>query len=254
MNYFCSIENTTYFHWQVSLLIQSFIEKNLQDKLLIAVAESDTKDFPYGKILSNHKRKFLHKNYNQFNLTNTLIYALENSLIEQPFCVLNPDMILINEPILEAGVSASKEYSLEVDEINESILDYKTKIEEKSNITLPSLPLGDVVGFKDLPISFFKRIQENIITLIKMNKTNLWKTALLMTIYEQFTTVHLNIKEHTLLHNNLDCNFINYKHGIPNVFHKKFHAQTFLPYQMLLNNNISVVTNYIGNLIGQISN
>jgi hypothetical protein len=101
MQYFVSAEKNSYFYWQLELLIESFKNHNLQDKLVVALADSEDGEKLVPKNISKINC-FLHKNwgknlnYRYINKFLSLDVARKSGLIKPPFVVIEPDMILLN--------------------------------------------------------------------------------------------------------------------------------------------------------------
>lgn len=63
MEYFVSAEDTSYHHWQLEFLIESFKLHKLQDKLVIAVASNnEEKLVDFSANLKTCQRIFMHDN------------------------------------------------------------------------------------------------------------------------------------------------------------------------------------------------
>ena len=59
MEYFVSAGNKAYYHWQLELLIQSFKEYGIEDKLVVAISSSEDPLYKnFCNNLKNHKRIF----------------------------------------------------------------------------------------------------------------------------------------------------------------------------------------------------
>jgi len=241
MQYFVSIENTPYHHWQVELLIESFKMKNMQDDLVIGVAKNSDSRGIWSKNITNHNNKFLHENVGRdrkflpLNKTFALIIAMENGLLKQPFAMIHPDMILRNPIKLEES-----EHNLVFDYSEDEGL--KEKIEPeivkiKDDIGLPQdsvpwIPLGDVIVFrKDIPTTFFYRVGVRIEKLLDQHGPQKWieRGAWILTMYDYLARINglARKMETTLLHDTPEINFVHYKFGLPPVFHKKYFSYDF---------------------------
>jgi hypothetical protein len=103
MKYVVSVENTSYFYWQLELLIESFLIHGIQDDLIICFAENDgNKVGGYSKNIIKYGKKIMHENTGKEKgcpVANR-IYALRNLYrsgdLDLPFVVIHSDMILKN--------------------------------------------------------------------------------------------------------------------------------------------------------------
>lgn len=241
MQYFVSIENTPYHHWQVELLIESFKMKKMEDQLVIGVARTDDARGIWSKNITNHKNKFLHenvgrdRNYLPLNKTFSLIIALENGLLKQPFAVIHPDMVLrnpieIKEDTHNLVFDYSEDESLK-DKIESEILKIKSDIGLPKD-SVPWIPLGDVMVFmRDIPTAFFYRVGVRMEKLLDEHGPEKWieRAAWILTMYDYLARVNgiARKMETSLLHDTPEVNFVHYKFGMPPVFHKKYFAYDY---------------------------
>src|SRR3990167_8898266 len=101
MDYLVCAEDTTYYHWQLELLIQSFQINNQENNLVIALAsEAGATYLDFRKLLPKHKRLIGYDNigkqkgYRYLNRPYGVIAALTHEYIKQPFCLIEPDMVM----------------------------------------------------------------------------------------------------------------------------------------------------------------
>lgn len=250
MDYFVSIENTPYFHWQTDLLIESFKKHNLEDNLLIAIASNeDAKAIPdFTFNLSKHKRIFLHPSYTEehghpcFNKIFSLISALENKILSNPFVMIHPDMLLMkpmseeiekekdddgNDVEFNICFGTDIDEALHVKEFIEPLAKEIVKARGFPDENFSWIPLGNVVKFYDVPISFFYRMAQRTRQLIEDQKENtsfdFEKGGWLLALYDYMGRLMYRgeFYEITMLHHDLTTNFIHYKHGLPPAFSKQ---------------------------------
>lgn len=273
MNYFVSIESKTYFLWQIQLLIQSFKLKNLDDDLIIGIAKNNEPVLnEYSSNIVNHKNKFLHENYAQtkgckyFNKFYSIILALNNGILKQPFALIHPDMLLYN-PIENIKENFTFNATIEETFLKDKIKDdVKLILENRLQKNANWFSFGDVIVFNEVPIEFFYRTLEHLEILIKKYgiNWNLQKAAMMLSFYEIYGKLKYEINnnlEISLLQENKEANFIHYKHGIPPVFSKLcykyegefgYFAAADGPYKVLLEHNPNSTTNYVQNVINTI--
>jgi hypothetical protein len=271
MQYYVSIENTTYFYWQIELLIESFKRKGIQDDLVIAIAENTTqKNVRFSKNILSHKNKFIHHNYGEevgykpLNKYYGLIIATTNKNIHSPFAVLHPDMVLI-EPI---DIEKHKENIVFHNGINDPVVmaAIRPELEETakaSNLKVEDfpqkLPLGNIIVYQNTELDLFHRIlwRMNLMRKKYNQETNfnLQKAAITLTILE-------NLGKYTCKGIPMECNlvdhqpfnFVHYKYGLPPVFNKKSYVSNVFmpnadPFTVLLEHNPTPVTDYVQKII-----
>lgn len=262
MKYFVSIENIPYFHWQIELLIESFKYHNLQDQLIIGIANNDSGSLPefVGNLLE-HKNKFFHFNYGQeykkFNKIYSLILAIKHNLIEQPFAIIHPDMLLF-KPLsnFDENVVFNVDYEYSTNKIESfisSILSEKHISEE----TMKTLPLGDILVFNNVPLTFFNRVIDRIHQVWdKLADPRSEKYGWMLAMYDYLGLIQYKgerLEAHLVEDKNFDFNFIHYKHGLPPHFSKHLFnydsnialLESMNPYETLLKHNPNLVTDYV---------
>jgi hypothetical protein len=136
MQYFVSIENRPYHHWQIELLIESFKMRNLDHKLVIGVNEFEEKPSIFDiRNITEHKNKIY---YNQiFHPLFGMIAAQEEGLLKQPFTFIHPDMLLIQPIVLNNKNNLTFHLRNYPDEKLTKTLDYFPK-------SMPRIELGGV--------------------------------------------------------------------------------------------------------------
>ena len=264
MQYFISIENSPYFHWQAELLIQSFKHLGLQDQLFIAITNSASpKGSKYCKNLLEHPHKFVHVPAVGPVCANKflgLICLLGTGALKKPFAVLHPDMILtkaLEEPTHSLTYHSNQNADVLKLPYDERLASIFQVHEDKIWI-----PLGDVMIFnEDIPDGFFATLYNVLIQLAAEHGENppwkLERAAWLFTIYDYFkkngSAVGLDLERSLMDETNAPV--IHYTHGMPPVFSKyHFKSQEMIigdPLDILYENNVSKTTNYIHDLIDE---
>jgi hypothetical protein len=286
MQYFISAENTSYFYWQLEILIESFLMQGLEKDLVIGIAENDSQKLKgYSSNLVKYCNKFEHSNegrsldYLPINRVSALRYALAYGILKFPFVLIHADMILRKPIELEesdnnfgtAGIILNN-----YEEINDSekILIKKTirpeleKEAEDRNLNVESFP--EIPSFSAPMIfnksfeyiwdPFFTKLQINMLSLLKKNGSNFpceraaWEQTLMESF--QHCTLRGRFMSGPLMLEDDNFNFIHYKSGIPPVFNKKFfkfESGTYYgeqgPYETILEHNPTVNTNFLHQVI-----
>jgi hypothetical protein len=215
MNYYVSIENTYYHHWQLELLIESFKYHNIQDKLFVGIAEGDGLfDKDYLKNLQSHPNKMCHENYGDeigrkdVNLYCSLLSALEFSFLAPPVTLIHADMVLVKP--LETPKDDI------IFSVDDSFDHLRTEVEEYTNI--PAwLPVGGVLTFNKDPIPLLNTI------IARSQQVKHIKSAVMLGLYEHIYDNEVDGLpiETNLLHNEVESNFIHYNKGVPPHFSKR---------------------------------
>lgn len=269
MQYFVSIENISYFHWQIELLIESFKHHNLQDKLCISIAENKNPCLlSYTKNITQHKNILVHPN-NELKCINKihgLIAFLESGKLKAPYTIIHPDHILLkpveqSEPTILFHEDSLSNLQFQIEQITSAIAS-KFNLREFNWI-----PLGDVIVVnQDLPVDFYSRILHIIESLKeKIDGKKLDKMAWILLLHELLFIKNppsISIKggrlEQSLLDHKVVMNFIHYKHGIPPEFSKYYYKYELPlalvpngldPYHAIYANNVTTSTDYVCKLI-----
>ena len=281
MEYFVSAEDTSYHHWQLELLIESFKLHGIQDKLVIAVASNnEEKLIDFTANLRVAQRMFVHDNigrkrgYLPLNRPYGLFAAVSQGLVKLPVTLIDPDMILVVPPPdpteniqFQLNPSFTSDYVMANQCPARKHIQNLLKLKEIEDADINYwIPLGSVMTFNNVPQEFFSRVVEWTETLEYERKretnVNWWhteKAAWVMTLLEYHG--HLTYRgrhdmEMTLLDNNKTNHFIHYTHGLPPVFSK--HMYRFQPpqafsmgnlFDVLLENNPTTCTNYLQHIV-----
>ena len=248
MDHLVCIENSTYHHWQIELLIQSFKIYGLQDSLVVAIAENYEPHFhDFTKNLTPHKRKFIHQNEGgPLNRVLAIRTALDNGLIEQPFYLLHADMLLYR-PINDEDLA------------NVLYAPDPTPAPDLSQLTGDFVVNpGGVMRFKTVPRSFFTSVGEYMKQMTGKYELPLidkmgWMLAMFQ--YQHILEYKPAPYEVTLKHHDVVLPFIHYRDGLPPHFNKqqylfKSHfSMGASPFEALLETNPNSVTDYVQNVV-----
>lgn len=283
MQYFVSAENSSYFYWQLELLIESFLMHGLENNLVIGLAENNEQKIKdYSSNLVRYGNKFIHSNegkelgYLPLNRVSALRYALAYNIIKTPFVLIHADMILRNPIVLG---EEDKDYGIIVNNYEEISAAEEKLVKDYIDPSLHRLAEERGVGLDELPklpfvsapiifnepseyvlSTFFSKLQSNLIQIMKSKDKSFSceQAAWELTLTESFQ--HCGIKGKflaaSLLHSDDNLNLIHYKNGIPPVFNKKFYHfnngsfySSQGPYETLMEHNPTVNTNYLQQVI-----
>jgi len=266
MQYFVSAENIAYHHWQLELLIESFKMHNLQDSLVVGLADSTDPIYSEPVNLRSHKHVFMHDNIGKekgcpsFNRVYGLYVAITKGLIKPPFIIIHPDTILV-KPIENKSIDITFQMDLEFTLQKSRSEDFVKTVKDAKKIEEDIwLPLGDTFCFEKLPDEFIKRVLELADHLTKAHPgwEDAEKTAWALTMLEYYG--HLTYYgtvgiENTLMDNELK-HLVHYKRGLPPYFNKnmfRFEPPIVFsmgdPYDILLKYNANKAMDYVGKVI-----
>lgn len=282
MQYFVSAENTSYFYWQLELLIESFAMLGMQDSLVVAMAENESQKVGgFSDNLVRHQNKFIHPNegrdagYLPLNRAVSIRYALAYGLLKFPFAVIHADMVMrrpLSDP--EEGSPAItlnnfEDYPMSEEEsVKDEIVGDLRRLAEDRGLESDQLPKVPFLSppivfnssFETISEIFFSRLQNNIVSIVERRGSSFpcEKAAWELTISESFQhcSVFGKFMAAPLLFDSEEVNFIHYRTGIPPVFHKKFYRYeggVYLagqgPYDTLLEHNPSVGTDFVQTVV-----
>lgn len=282
MQYFVSAENTSYFYWQLELLIESFAMLGLEDSLVIAMADNDSQKVGgFSSNLVRHTNKFIHPNegrhmgYLPLNRVGSIRYALAYGLLKFPFTVIHADMVL-RKPLAEPEegqpsivLNNFEDYPMSEEEIVKGeIAPSLNALAEERGVAVADLPKVPFLSppivfnksFESISEVFFARLQNNIVSIAERRGASFpcEKAAWELTLTESFQhcSVLGKFMAAPLLFDSEDVNFIHYRTGIPPVFHKKFYRYeegVYLsgqgPYDTLLEHNPSLGTDFVQKVV-----
>lgn len=282
MQYFVSAENSSYFYWQLELLIESFLAQGLEKDLVIGLAGNESQKIRgFSSNLVRYGKKFIHTNegreqgYLPLNRVVAIRYALATGVLKFPFTLIHADMLLrspiaLGESDNDFGVilnnyeEAGEEEKLIKEEIEPSLknLAEERGVKEEDLPVVPffSAPVVFNSPFEYISETFFSKVQTHMIDIFSRRGASFpcEQAAWELTLAESFQ--HCSIKGKfmaaPLMFEDENINFIHYKNGIPPVFHKKFYKYNegvyFAnqgPYETMLEHNPTVNTNYLHQLI-----
>jgi hypothetical protein len=282
MQYFVSVENTSYFYWQLELLIESFNMLGLGDRLVVAMAENESQKVGgFSSNIVRHANKFVHPNegrergYPPLNRVGAIRYALAYGALEFPFVLVHSDMVMRREIDEHEGelpcvvlnnfddYPPSEEEAIK-GEIKGDLdgLAEERRVERDEIPTVPffSPPVVFNRHFESISDVFFSRLQNNMISILGRRGASFpcERAAWELTLTESFQhcSVSGSFLSAPLMFDSDSPSFIHYKNGIPPVFHKKFYRfedGVYLagqgPYETILENNPTVGTDFLQRVV-----
>lgn len=274
MDYFVSGNYEPFDQWQIELLIESFKYHKIEDKLFISLAKKPDMDLhpEFTKNLPKHERKQIHENigsirgHDGLNKFYALSWAVKEKLIEQPFFILEPDMVLHSIP---KNIEENPVVSFQIDpyfniELIQKNLDLE-KILDIKDLKLENWPqIGKIIYFNGYPLEFFEEtidVYERILFRQLKETGKVWEyTDQLiwnLQIYNYFgrTSIKGVYDYESNMLNHYPRNFIHYEDGFVPAFHKDmfpFKAPNYIsfgnPFKSLKNNAPTGAFNYMSKL------
>jgi hypothetical protein len=245
MEYFVSVENTLYYHWQMELMIESFKVQNCQKDLLIGLAEEQTPIYEhFWRNMQEHPRIYGHANigktrgFEPLNRVYSLSWAVKYGLIKQPFAYIQSDLVLKNPLDISfddySQIVFCPNAFFTIDSAEENAGDIWSWMgKSKSEYDKKWIPVGSVIVFNNIPTEVFDRTVTlcEMLALHQLEKNNqIWKYTdrLAWAINLSDFSDKVVIKgDYTLTGNMLGSDnspFIDYEHGLPPVFNKSMYS------------------------------
>jgi hypothetical protein len=263
MQYFVNIEKKSYFWWQIELLIYSFKRYQIEDQLVVAIADTDeSSNQAVPKNLSKCNY-FFHKNYgkelgySQINKPLSILEARNKNILRRPYVVLEPDMILY-EPVQDfskKNIIGNYANYLELEVIKKEHGSYFDFIH---NFHKKWVPFGPIFIVNEDDKKMYNRIVDNCIKIIKENKNFWWSLDMLAWI---ITFIEFNfdlgfikpdenrICLESCIESNSRSNFLHYRNPKENFFSKYKYknlppsTMVFEPFLDILSINSNFSTN-----------
>jgi len=271
MKYVVSAENSSYFYWQLELLIESFKLKGIEDDLIILLAENDLpKIAGFSKNLINHKHRFEHENfglknkYLPLNRPFSILQALRAGYLKFPFTLIHADMILRNpieeefeeDIILDSYFLKPQGYDIS-SQVNDILKKRGLENREKAPESLPAF--GAIVFNNALDDLFFHSVINKIKKFIEIKDEKFpceyaaWETCF-FEILGSYSFEGRNFSSGLM--DNVENNFIHYKYGVPPYFNKRYFMDNnkilsarINPYDSILEHNLTSNSNFLSKVI-----
>ena len=242
MEYFVSYSQKAYHDWQIELLIQSFKNHNLQDKLTVAGANTGENRYKFLANILNHENFFNHlsiglkRGFQQLDEIYSLAFYQESKKLGSEICVMQPHTVLKNPKYLEelrtnqssATVSVDPFFTFDYAEKNAG--DFWVKQAHSREFYKNNwLPVGSIILFNNLSEKISTRaiiVAEQIILNQIQQKIPVWsesiKLAWAISIADYLGLIKIEAS-YNLVSNMIDganAPFIDYKDGVLPVFNK----------------------------------
>jgi hypothetical protein len=281
MQYLVSVENTSYFYWQLELLIESFAMKGIEDDLVVAVADNDSQKIGgFSANIIRHRNKFVHPNegrrlgYLPINRIAAIRYAIASGMLKFPFALVHSDMV-VRRPLEDFGgeipsviVNNFDDIGTDEELVKKEMAADLQGLAESRGVEVKDLPVvpffsAPIVfngAFKSISDIFFARLQANLMTFLERRGPEFpcERAAWELTLAESFQYCRISgqFMSSSMTFDSDAADFIHYKTGMLPVFHKKFYRYedgTYLvgqgPFETLMEHNPTVNTDFIQKVI-----
>lgn len=263
MDFLISASNTPYNQWQLSLLIESFKQNNLDNNLVVVCSNPKEKnpimiEEKFVKNILNHKRfyRFYDQGsseiYEPLNKLYIISYLLKENLLKQPFLMfLEPDLVMKKEFFLPKQESIDFLYSVDPSftfkELENNRNNFwmflglkKELLEEKW------LEVGNIVAFNNFSEIFFDNLTALLEVMVKIQGADIWKGTFKFALIASLIKINpvritrikgLEVPAFSFL----ESNFITYREGMPPDFHKSMFKYDFNYFSM--GNPLEILSN-----------
>ena len=281
MEYFVSAGNKAYHHWQLELLIQSFKEYDIEDKLVVAISSSEDPLYKnFCNNLKNHKRIFEYDCDGSFGPERGLVglhEVLKTGELSQPFTFLRSDTILMHPT---GGTSIEEDANnYEIQFSHNPLMNLKHFKEHgiANDHEGGWIELGNVLCLNNIELSFFERLCHRMVDItsnkekyfkdpyLTYKNKKVWeafaeKVCWIITIIENANNLRLKgITDLEIsLYNNHTASFlIDYSNGLPPFFTKNtykyennYYCTDFeTPFEALSDRFNTTTTSYVSNIV-----
>lgn len=249
MDYFVSVNQNAYHDWQIELLIESFREHGLNNKLTVMAA--DLGEERYGSLcnITSHEGYIPHislgsrRGVQKLDEIYDLMWLTEKGKIGQHFCMLKPHMVLKhgnmthNFPLNQPSMQIAVDPYFTFEEALKCFGNFcKNQTHDESHYQKNWIPVGNAICFSNMPQSFFNRLgylAERMALHQIMEKREVSehsnRIALTLNIIDHIGAANISVS-YNLISSMSDGGYlplIDYSHGVPPVFNKSMF--TFAP-------------------------
>jgi hypothetical protein len=283
MEYFVSAGNKAYYHWQLELLIQSFKNYGIEDKLVIAISSSEEPLYKnFCKNLSKHEKIFQYDCSGSFGPERGLIglhEALKTGMLSQPFTFMRSDMMLMHPLDGTQLEKDSNDYEIQFSYDPLMTLEHFRDHGIADDYSGGWMNLGNTLCLNNIDISFFEKLYYRMVDITSNKKKyfndpdlpyknkKVWeafaeKVCWIITIMENMHDIKLKgitDLEVSLYRNYIPSFFIDYSDGLPPFFRKNtykyknnyFFTDFETPFEALSERFETTTTSYVSNIVRQ---
>lgn len=243
MDYLVVAPHTPFYHWQISLLLQSFRGHGMEENLVILLlSDSSPQHSTFYNSFGNHSRlhimRFACDQHPEILRANGIRHAVNAGLVTSPF-VFIPPWCLLRSPMARPQANITFSFSADFDFPRLDTFGISSDaIQRRMHNQRRWLPTGEIVAFDEVGDDFFNKVVSHAELLafdsirdgLKKGEEDypraLCRAGIAFTALESSqrytfdTTRHL---ECTLKEHDANANFINYFYGYPPSFSRCFY-------------------------------
>jgi hypothetical protein len=242
MEYFVSVDRKAYHDWQIELLLESFKNNFLFDKIFVGINRTLCNRYPHMENANTHTSTYLYddvgrkKGFAPLNEIYQLLWLLNAKKIKNTVAVIKPHMILKRTiediiPIIESRVflySSDPFFTFDAALINCGDF-YKELKNTKEFYQEKWFNLGNVFIINGIPDWFVQkvaRIAEELITIQIMNNKTIWSETVRLAWVVSLIDASNDIEVYecselsSIMNDGRNTMFIDYEHGVPPDFNK----------------------------------
>jgi hypothetical protein len=242
MEYFVSVDRKAYHDWQIELLLESFKNNFLFDKIFVGINRTLCNRYPHMENANTHTSTYLYddvgrkKGFAPLNEIYQLLWLLNAKKIKNTFAVIKPHMILKRTiediiPIIESRVflySSDPFFTFDAALINCGDF-YKELKNTKEFYQEKWFNLGNVFIINGIPDWFIQKVArtaEELITIQIMNNKTIWSETVRLAWVVSLIDASEDIEVYecselsSIMNDGRNTMFIDYEHGVPPDFNK----------------------------------
>jgi len=242
MEYFVSVDRKAYHDWQIELLLESFKNNFIFDKIFVGINRTLYNRYPYMENANTHTSTYLYddvgrkKGFAPLNEVYQLLWLLNAKKIKNTVAIIKPHMILKRTiediiPIIEARafLYSSDPFFTFDSAITNCGEFYKELKNPKEFYEEKWFNLGNVFIISGIPDWFIQKVAktaEELITIQIINNKTVWSETVRLAWVVSLIEASNDIEVYecselsSIMNDGKNTMFIDYEHGVPPDFNK----------------------------------
>jgi hypothetical protein len=242
MEYFVSVDRKAYHDWQIELLLESFKNNFIFDKIFVGINRTLCNRYPHMENANIHTNTYLYddvgrkKGFAPLNEIYQLLWLLNAKKIKNTFAVIKPHMILKRTiediiPIIESRVFLySSDPFFTFDAALTNCGDFYKELKNTKELYQEKwFNLGNVFIVNGIPDWFVQKVArtaEELITIQIMNNKTIWSETVRLAWVVSLIDASEDIEVYecselsSIMNDGRNTMFIDYEHGVPPDFNK----------------------------------
>jgi hypothetical protein len=242
MEYFVSVDRKAYHDWQIELLLESFKNNFIFDKIFVGINRTLCNRYPHMENANIHTNTYLYddvgrkKGFAPLNEIYQLLWLLNAKKIKNTFAVIKPHMILKRTiediiPIIESRVFLySSDPFFTFDAALTNCGDFYKELKNTKELYQEKwFNLGNVFIINGIPDWFVQKVArtaEELITIQIINNKTIWSETVKLAWVVSLIDASEDIEVYecselsSIMNDGRNTMFIDYEHGVPPDFNK----------------------------------